>query len=167
MNLRGFLSEIHLHYSTVNPQNFPKKSTKNLWGFPVKSALEYPLKICNLSLLKLPEFPSHLSGRSYKVKIGNSLSESVACEVGVPQGSVLGPILFNCITARLPQILRSMAIGCHSSEGNNSINNETVARKRITRAISAISSFMHDDHLKLNPSKTLFIPFFRKDSPSD
>ena len=91
------------------------------------------------------------------VKIGNSLSESVACEVGVPQGSVLTPILFNCMMARLPQILRSMGIGCHSyvddtqfwvgfSEYNNSnrINNETEARKKITRAFSAISSFMHD-----------------------
>ena len=110
MNLWGFLSEIYLHYSTVNPRNFPKKTTKNLWGFPVKSALEYPLKICNLSLLKLSEFPSYLSGRSYKVKIGNSLSESVACEVGVPQGSVLRPILFNCFMARLPQILRVRAL---------------------------------------------------------
>ena len=122
-------------------------------------------------------FQSYLSGRSYKVKIGNSLSESVACEVGVPQGSVLGPILFNCIMAPLPQILRSMGIGCHSyaddtqfwvsfSEDNDSINNEAVARKRIIRAFSAISSFMQDNHLKLNPSKTQFIPFSRKNSPS-
>ena len=70
-----------------------------------------------------------------------------------------------------------MGIGCHSyaddtqfwvsfSENDNSINNEAVARKRITRAFSAISSFMQDNHLKLNPSKTQFIPFSRKNSPS-
>ena len=82
--------------------------------------------------------------------------------------------------ARLPQIQRSMGIGCHSyvddtqfwvgfSEDNNSnsINNETEARKMITRAFSTISSFMHDSNLKLNPSKNQFIPFSRKNSPSD
>ena len=53
------------------------------------------------------------------------------------------------------------------SEDNNRINNESVACKWITRAFSAISSFMHDNHLKLNPSKTQFIPFSRKNSPSD
>ena len=42
------------------------------------------------------------------------LSQSAACEVVVPQGSFLVPILFNCIMAPLPQILRSMGIGYHS-----------------------------------------------------
>ena len=37
---------------------------------------------------------SYLSGRSYRVKINNELSAPVASTVGVPLGSVLGPILF-------------------------------------------------------------------------
>ena len=56
--------------------------------------------------------------------------------------------------------------GLFSVEDNNSINNKAVARKRIIRVFSAISSSMQDNHLKLNPSKTQFIPFSRKNSPS-
>ncbi len=39
---------------------------------------------------------SYLENRSYSVQVGNSLSEHRLLEGGVPQGSVLGPILF-CI----------------------------------------------------------------------
>ena len=38
-------------------------------------------------------FSSYLSGRSQSVKVDESLSKSTKLECGVPQGSVLGPIL--------------------------------------------------------------------------
>ena len=39
-------------------------------------------------------FKSYLSNRSTKVLISDLLSDSVFTETGVPQGSILGPILF-------------------------------------------------------------------------
>ncbi len=36
-----------------------------------------------------------LTERSFKVKVGNEVSESYNIECGVPQGSVISPILFN------------------------------------------------------------------------
>ena len=39
-------------------------------------------------------FQSYLEGRSQIVKLQNNLSNELLVDVGVPQGSVLGPILF-------------------------------------------------------------------------
>ena len=39
-------------------------------------------------------FKSYLSGRTRRVLVNNCFSEEVSSENGVPQGSVLGPLLF-------------------------------------------------------------------------
>ena len=39
-------------------------------------------------------FASYLKDRAYKVKVNNTLSESMIFDFGVPQGSILSPILF-------------------------------------------------------------------------
>ena len=119
---------------------------------------------------------SYLSDRSYRVKIDSDLSEPICSNVGVPQGSVLGPILFNCVMASLPKLLNSIGIKSHmyaddtqfwvSFGDNDELNNEATARRRIVQAFSIISNFMKSSHLKLNPSKTQFIPFSRKTNPS-
>ena len=120
---------------------------------------------------------SYLSGRSYRVKINNELSAPVASTVGVPQGSVLGPILFNCVMSVLPKLLRDFGVGCHtyaddtqfwvSFDEAGDFNNEATARWRISQAFGIISKFMLENHLKLNPKKTQFIPFSRKTDAID
>jgi hypothetical protein len=44
----------------------------------------------------LDRFQNYLSGRTQKVEINGSLSEPLALDISVIQGSILGPILFLC-----------------------------------------------------------------------
>ena len=50
-------------------------------------------------------FKSYLCERSQSVTIGGNISKSMPLNTGVPQGSILGPLLFIIYTSDLPLCL--------------------------------------------------------------
>ena len=58
-------------------------------------------------------FHSYLSSRSQFVEIKDTESSVRDLTVGVPQGSVLGPILYLLYTAPLAEIIRSHGLDYH------------------------------------------------------
>ena len=60
-----------------------------------------------ISELVLVWFKSYLSGRTHSVKVGSTLSHPAALHYGVPQGSVLGPILFSLYTNPIGSTIHS------------------------------------------------------------
>ena len=63
--------------------------------------------------MALAWFKSYLCGRHQKIKIDKSFSDSSSLEHGVPQGSVLGPLLSSLYTAPLSTILSSYGLSHH------------------------------------------------------
>jgi len=49
---------------------------------------------------------TYLSNRSQFVRIGSHTSQPVTCNIGVPQGSVVGPLLFSIYTSPISKISR-------------------------------------------------------------
>jgi len=50
---------------------------------------------------------SYLTGRQQFVKLGRHSSSSSPCTAGVPQGSVLGPLLFTAYVAPIGRVIES------------------------------------------------------------
>ena len=60
-----------------------------------------------ISELALGWFKSYPLERTHSVKVGCTLSHPVALQYGVPQGSILGPILFSFYTNPISSIIQS------------------------------------------------------------
>jgi hypothetical protein len=112
-------------------------------------------------------FMSYLSDRTQCVKIQNVSSTPSELVFGVPQGSVLGPILFSLYTSLLGEIIRKHNLDYHFYADDSQIYisfnpcqlEAESAIHRLELCISEIRIWMSSNFLKLNDDKTEFIIF--------
>ncbi|KAK7899424.1 hypothetical protein WMY93_020277 [Mugilogobius chulae] len=114
---------------------------------------------CALKWLK-----SYLEDRKYFVEIGNCVSEHMALTCGVPQGSILGPLLFNLYLLPLGQLIRNNSVCYHNYADNTQIYVSLTAGEygpvdSLCRCIQQISVWMQNNFLQLNSDKTEVIIF--------
>jgi len=105
---------------------------------------------------------SFISGHTQKVRVGGQYSTSSAVYCGVPQGSVLGPILFLLYTADVPVIAGRQGVGVYSYADDNQLFFHTRAKNsaatftRLQICIDDVGEWMSANRLKLNTGKTQF-----------
>ena len=112
-------------------------------------------------------FRSFLVGRRQKVKIGNSFSNEIVIEFGVPQGSVLGPVLFNIyirsfyrfIGLNSNWVVQGFADDHQLYTAFSTDDQVFMLGDNIRSVMSKIKSWMDSFFLKLNESKTKVIVF--------
>ena len=106
---------------------------------------------------------SCLSKRKFLVQIGQLTSKTIEIDFSVPQGSIPGPILFNCYATMLMEVtleckesfLSGYAddhaiIHCFSPDNKN-------IKQNIEKDIGKIKTWMEENQLKMNDVKTEFI----------
>ena len=111
-------------------------------------------------------FESYLRERTQAVSIRDSTAPSVELQRGVPQGSVLGPILFTIYTLALGDIVRRHDLNGHSYADDMQMcvsfdikDNPSHQVNRMEACINDINTWMAGNHLKLNDNKTEVITF--------
>ncbi len=120
---------------------------------------------CLLSMLKelgvkgtlLQWFETYLRNRMQRINIKGTLSDSKELLSGVPQGSVLGPVLFNIYTLSLGRLLRKHLPQYHFYADDTNLytcvkpSALMVAKKKDPEdCIALVQTWMNTCQLKMN-----------------
>lgn len=112
-----------------------------------------------LSGTALQWFQSYLSGRTECVMLGGCKSRLSTVTCGVPQGSVLGPILFTIYMLPLGHVIsrHGLSFHCYADDTQlyiKTVPNPSEAISHLTACLEEIKAWMNGNFLQLNSSKT-------------
>jgi len=106
---------------------------------------------------------SYLTSRSFSVLANGFKSASTSLSCGIPQGSVLGPLLFILYTTPLSSLLSSTTVSHHLYADDTQLfisflpSQYSTSINQLQSVFSQVSSWMSANLLSLNPSKTEFL----------
>src|SRR6218665_4009034 len=121
-------------------------------------SLSFGIKDIALSWLE-----SYIKGRTQSVHLFGEETSPRLVTCGVPQGSVLGPLLFVLYTADLERIIETHGLLHHCYADDTQLyffcdpSQTSKLKQRVLLCIEHISEWMSSNCLKLNPSKSEFL----------
>ncbi len=122
------------------------------------------LSSLGITEISLRWFESYLTGRSFRVAWGGEVSKAHQLVSGVPQGSVIGPLLFSIYTSSPGPIIQAHGFSYHCYADDTQLflsfqpDDPTVVA-RISCCLGNITAWMKDHHLQLNSAKSELLVF--------
>ena len=109
-------------------------------------------------------FQSYLSDRTQFVDLNGITSTEQSIQVGVPQGSILGPLLFLLYINDLPASLSKMLAVKFADDTNLVIRGRSLEdlANDINSDLASVNDFFKANKLKLNVEKTKMVCFRKK-----
>ena len=105
----------------------------------------------------------YLNSRKQRIQIDGRLSDAFQLPYGVPQGSVLGPLLFTLYTTPLSLVISKFNVRHHLYVDDTQIYLELDSRNfdscttELANCLETVQLWMGNNKLKLNPDKMEFI----------
>ena len=102
---------------------------------------------------------SYVVGRSQFVKVGSAIGNVTPTVSGVPQGSVLGPILFAAYMSPIDRLVRSHSIGQHHYADDTTLFVELHGPNdfppaSLTNCVDSLTSWCLQNYMVINAEKT-------------
>ncbi|MEL7309090.1 MAG: reverse transcriptase domain-containing protein [Pseudomonadota bacterium] len=121
---------------------------------------------CRVPSQCVPWLISYLSGRRQRVVIGDDVSSWVSPQSGVPQGSILGPLLFCCVMADLSPIHDNSMLIKYADDITLLHSVRSSSDDRLQEEFDNILSWSNEAGLDLNFSKCSNVNFVTRKSLS-
>ena len=114
------------------------------------------MELAGIRGMALEWFRSYLSDREYFVRIGSSSSNSIKTNIGLPQGSILGPICFLLYIKDFPNISNNLHVTLCADDTTVSIADENSFNLShiINNELLKISNWTKSNRLTINTNKT-------------
>lgn len=134
-----------------------EKAFDNVWH----EGLLYKLYRYNFPIYLIKLIQNYLSGRSFKVVLNSIPSETNKIPAGVPQGSLLGPILYNIYTSDIPQPPQDCHLSLYADDTSIMAKgrNTRATTRKLQNYLDTITDYMQVWKIKINNSKTQAILF--------
>jgi len=113
-----------------------------------------------ISGVALSWITSYLKDRSQYVKVGEEKSARTVCEVGVPQGSVLGPLLFSAYVCPIADVITSFGVQFHQYADDTqlytsvSTDSNDFGIRNLELCTKAVRDWFLQNGMLLNPDKS-------------
>ncbi len=122
--------------------------------------------------LALKWFSSYLKDRTFSVSLGDYSSPTAPLVCGVPQGSILGPILFSLYMLPLSFIFEKFGIHYHVYADDSQIylplkQDHKCALQSLHECLTEVKCWLTNNFLQLNEDKTEMILFGNKGYVND
>ena len=117
------------------------------------------LKSLGLSNNNLEWFHSYLSSRYQKTVIGQAFSTSRKVSIGVPQGSILGPLLFAIYINDLPKVLQNTKVTLFADDTALYCSSQSARdlQTMLNQDLDRLAQWLYEHKLTLNVSKSKFM----------
>ena len=119
----------------------------------LKKLTIYLKNSCSLPFLKL-----YIRNRTQCVLLHGSYSSKESVKYGVPQGSVLGPILFSLFINDLPLHVKNISFDCDMLADDTTLHTSgkdiLQFRSKMQDSLDQVSSWCDNNHMVINPIKT-------------
>ena len=106
---------------------------------------------------------SYIADRHFRIKQEESYSELKEINAGVPQGSVLGPVLYLLYTCDIPKLENDTIATFADDTAILAVgNNNTISTQKLQSAVNQINDWTNRWGIKLNETKSVHVDFTNK-----
>ena len=125
--------------------------------------LNTKLKALGVKESTLEWFCSYLNNRQQHTVVDSSLSDPVHMTSGVPQGSILGPLLFVCYTNDLPNFCENLGPFIYADDTTLLATGDSLDELdiKIQSDFDNLNNWFKVNHLSVNPKKSKLMVFCR------